>query len=150
MAFWDFLKKKRKGGESRAKSRRESSFSASGGEKSREETDKNLPPADEVKTFFKEKNRVSEKAFRVLMSPVVTEKSTDASSRGVYTFKVAPGANKPEIKSAVQELYAVKVRRVNLVAVPSKHRFSRGKMGLYPGYKKALVFLEEGQKIEVI
>jgi large subunit ribosomal protein L23 len=101
------------------------------------------------KLSFKETTTASEKAFRVLVRPKITEKSSSLSERGGYVFEIPPKANKLEVKDAVEELYGVKVRRVNLVRVYGKKRFLKGRAGFRSGYKKALVFLEEGQRIEI-
>lgn len=98
---------------------------------------------------LKEKTPVSLSAASYLVSPHVTEKSTQAGEKGIYTFKVAQNANKPEVKKAVEELYGVRADAVRIIRIPSKRRFSRGRAGVAKGYKKALVTLAEGEKIEV-
>ena len=99
---------------------------------------------------LKEKTPVSLSAASYLISPHVTEKSARAGESGTYTFKVAKNANKPEVKKAVEELYGVRVDAVHIIHIPSKRRFSRGRAGMAKGYKKALVTLAEGEKIEVV
>lgn len=86
----------------------------------------------------------------VLINPIISEKSTSLSSQGVYAFRVSPGSNKPQIKKAVENIYKVKVQRVNLLKTSPKRRVFRGRVGVRPGYKKALVFLEKGQKIDLV
>lgn len=92
----------------------------------------------------------SDIAFKVLVRPRITEKTTDLSKAGVYTFDVFARTNKVLIKKAVEELYNVKVKKVRLANMPEKSRLVRGKRGARPGYKKALVYLKEGDKIEFI
>jgi large subunit ribosomal protein L23 len=65
-----------------------------------------------------------------------------------YVFLVKDSANKNEIKKAVKELYRVDVLRVNTINIPGRMKRSRTKMEKEPGYKKAVVTLKEGQKIE--
>ncbi|MDD2753625.1 MAG: 50S ribosomal protein L23 [Candidatus Portnoybacteria bacterium] len=90
-------------------------------------------------------------AYRILHRPMVTEKSFDLSGKlNQYIFEVAPGATKNETKKVIQDLYGVKVIRVNTINVPGKKRRVGGHEGFRSGFKKAIVFLAEGEKIEVI
>lgn len=89
-------------------------------------------------------------AYRVLKSPHLTEKATNLASQNKYIFKVMPKANKVEIKKAIQDLYGVKVRDVNLINIPKKRRRLGKTEGFRPGYKKAVVTLAEGEKIETM
>ncbi len=96
------------------------------------------------------KKEFSETAFRNLKAPLITEKATILSTaKNQYVFKVAPQAGKIEIKKAIQDLYGAKVRRVNIINVPGKKRRLGGHEGFRSGYKKAIVFLAPGEKIEV-
>ena len=70
-------------------------------------------------------------------------------SQNVYTFDVAAGANKTELKKAVFAVYKVKPLRINIVNLPVKKVFSRGKTGRRGGGRKALVYLKAGDKIEI-
>lgn len=79
----------------------------------------------------------------------MSEKANLLQSEGIYVFRVASTANKFEIKRAVEGLYKVAVTRVNLVKVHPKRRVSRGRVGYKQGYKKALVFLKKGEKIDL-
>lgn len=97
-----------------------------------------------------EKKQFSE-AWRILASPHVTEKSTMLSEQGVYVFKVYPNANKHEIKTAVQDLYGVKVEGVATIKISAKQRrLGPSQRGFKPGYRKAIVKLAGGEKIEAI
>ncbi len=90
-------------------------------------------------------------AYRILYRPLVTEKSVNLSSdKNQYAFAVAPGATKNEVKKTVQDLYGVKVARVNILNTKGKKRRVGGHEGWKPGFKKAIVFLAEGEKIEAI
>lgn len=95
------------------------------------------------------KERKSELASLVILSPHVTEKSNLLSEKGIYTFRVSPRANKVMIKQAIRELYGFEPTRIRILNMPSKSRFIRGKPGVKPGYKKAIVSLKEGDKIEI-
>ncbi len=90
-------------------------------------------------------------AYRILRQPLVTEKSFNLSSnQNQYIFEVASSATKNEIKKIIQDLYGVKVWRVNIINVSGKKRRVGKHEGFKPGFKKAIVFLPEGEKIEVI
>ena len=90
-------------------------------------------------------------AYRILRHPLVTEKSFNLSSnQNQYIFEVAPSATKNEIKKTIQDLYGVKVWRVNIINVSGKKRRVGKHEGFKPGFKKAIIFLAEGEKIEVI
>ena len=86
----------------------------------------------------------------IIKNPRVTEKASFAAEQNVYTFDVSSSANKTEIKKAIFTLYKVKPTKVNMLTVPRKVVFSRGKIGKKGGGKKALVYLKKGDKIEFI
>ncbi len=86
---------------------------------------------------------------------VITDKAVriNLPKKGVtplpkYVFLVKDGANKSEIKKAVKELYRVDVVRVNTINIPGRMKRGRAGMISEPGYKKAVVTLKEGQKID--
>lgn len=88
------------------------------------------------------------RAALILTAPVVSEKSTRLAQSSTYVFKVHPDANKSEIKKAVQVLYKVEVKKVNLVHIPAKRVRVRRVPGWRSGYKKAIVSLAAGQTID--
>lgn len=87
-------------------------------------------------------------AYKIVASMIRTEKGTSLEAYGKYLFWVSKKANKIEIKKAVQELYKVKVLGVNTVTMRGKRRRVRLQQGKTPDWKKAIVTLEKGQKIE--
>lgn len=87
-------------------------------------------------------------AYRVLVEPWVTESSTAMMELNKYVFKVAPRATKREIEKAVKELYKVEVLSVNTINVPSKFRMQGRTQGWKSGFKKAVVTIKEGDKID--
>ena len=87
--------------------------------------------------------------YDVIVSPVITEKSTLVSEANQVIFKVASGANKTEIKSAVEILFNVKVKAVNTLVRKGKRRTFRGIRAQLSDVKKAIVTLEEGHSIDV-
>ncbi len=95
------------------------------------------------------KERISA-AYRILKFPHVTEKATDLTQREQYVFKVYPEANKIEIKKAIEDIYGVDVTAVKIINVPRKKRRLGRTTGWRKGYKKAIVKIKEGQKIEIM
>lgn len=92
---------------------------------------------------------IAEKHYDIILAPVITEKATRVSEYNQVAFKVADGATKPEIKAAVEKLFNVKVTAVNTLVVKGKKKMFRGRPGQRSDYKKAIVTLAEGQKIDV-
>ena len=87
----------------------------------------------------------------VIVRPVLTEKSTALTvSQNVITFDVARDANKIEIRQAIEKLFKVKVDKVRTAIVKGKPKRVRMSWGRTSDYKKAIVTLVEGQKIEVM
>ncbi len=82
----------------------------------------------------------------IILAPVITEKSSAALSEKKYTFRVADGANKIEIANAVEEIFGVKVAKVNTISMKGKKR----RYGRFEGYtsdwKKAVVTLTAESK----
>ena len=87
--------------------------------------------------------------YEVIRAPLITEKTTNGSEHSQVTFKVAADATKPEIKQASEGLFKVKVKAVNTVTVKGKSKVFRGRPGLRSDWKKAIVSLVEGHKIDV-
>jgi large subunit ribosomal protein L23 len=84
-----------------------------------------------------------------LLAPIVSEKSYEATTRGSYTFKVHQDAHKTQVRQAVEELFDVKVERVNIVKVAAKPKRRGLHRGTRPGWKKAVVQLRAGDTIEI-
>ena len=89
------------------------------------------------------------RSYDVIVSPVITEKSTLASEENKVVFNVARDASKPEIKRAVEDLFGVKVTAVNTVLRKGKVKRFRGHLGKQGDKKIAFVTLAEGQSIDV-
>ena len=89
------------------------------------------------------------RAYDLIRSPMVTEKSTMGSEHNQITFRVPLDATKPEIKQAVEMLFKVKVTAVNTLRQKGKTKRFRGKLGKRSDYKKAVVSLAEGENIDV-
>jgi large subunit ribosomal protein L23 len=87
--------------------------------------------------------------YAVIVKPLVTEKSTLLSSFNKYAFEVMPHANKVQIKQAVEAAFSVRVRDVNTCNVRGKVRRFGPRRSVGRSWKKAIVTLEEGYKIEL-
>lgn len=88
-------------------------------------------------------------AYDIIIKPVITEKTVSMMESGKYTFRVAIGANKFEIKKAVQDIFKVDVVNVSTMNVRGKLKRQGRSQGMTPAWKKAIVTLKEGQNIEV-
>lgn len=82
--------------------------------------------------------------------PIVTEKTTAITKNGKYVFLVDKNATAPETKKVVETLYNVKVRSANVINVKSKKRVLGRSIGIKSGYKKIIVTLQRGQKLDII
>jgi large subunit ribosomal protein L23 len=87
--------------------------------------------------------------YDVIVSPVITEKATTASEHNKVVFKVARNATKPQIKEAVEKLFDVKVKSVNTLIRQGKLKAYRNSIGRQQDFKRAIVTLEEGHRIDV-
>ena len=85
----------------------------------------------------------------VLISPVVSEKSYARIPNGQYTFKIHKDAHKTQVRQAVEELFGVRVARVNILKVRPKPKRRGWTRGTKRGWKKAVVQLREGESIEI-
>jgi len=86
---------------------------------------------------------------QILIRPVVSEKSYNQIAENRYTFRVHPDAHKTQVRQAVEELFEVKVVAVNMIKMPSKPKRRGMIKGTKPGWKKAIVELKPGDKIEI-
>ena len=86
---------------------------------------------------------------QVLLAPVVSEKSYELLEQRKYAFRVHPDAHKTQVRQAVEELFGVKVLRVNVAKVQPKPKRRGFHKGTRPGWKKAIVQLQKGDTIEI-
>ena len=84
-----------------------------------------------------------------ILSPVVTEKSTNMSEFNKVTFKVPLSSNKKSLKKSIEKLFKVNVTKVNILNKKARIKVSRGKKIKKKGYKKAIVTLRKGQNIDL-
>jgi len=107
-------------------------------------------PALEVKSIkSEEKKDGGYLAYRHLIQPWITEKSHSQMASGKYIFKVLKDSDKKKVAMAVETLYGVKVIDVNMVTIPAKSRRYGKSVGKKAGFKKAIVSLKEGDRIEI-
>ena len=82
----------------------------------------------------------------IIIKPLITEKSMDGIADKKYAFKVAKDATKPEIAHAIEELFGVKVAKVNTMNCRGRQKRMGMHVGMTPSWKKAIVTLAEGSK----
>ncbi len=92
---------------------------------------------------------LSQRHYDTILAPMITEKATLLSEQNKVVFQVAMGATKDEIATAVEELFKVKVTKVNTMVTKGKTKFFRGIKGRRSDVKKAIVTLAEGQSIDI-
>jgi len=88
-------------------------------------------------------------AYKVLIEPWITEETTRLAQFNKYVFKVGKDSDKDGIKRSIESLYSVSVNSVNTVTIPKKPRFRKQRLGWKSGYKKAIVTVKEGDKIDI-
>ena len=89
------------------------------------------------------------KSYQVIRKPIVTEKATKLSEFNKVVFEVAYKSNKNEIKGAVEKLFSVKVKSVNIINIKGKIKRFKGVLGRRNDIKKAVITLEEGNTIDI-
>lgn len=96
------------------------------------------------------KNKRIDLAWRILKKAHITEKATDLTGKNKYIFNIYDKADKNEVKKSVENIYGVDVVSVNIVNIPPKKRRVGKNRGWKSGYKKAIVKIKQGQKIELM
>ncbi len=94
--------------------------------------------------------KITEKMYDILLKPIITEKSTLVAEQGKIVFGVKNDTTKTEIKKAIEKLYNVKVKSVNITVKPGKIKRFKGILGSTSSVKKAYVTLEEGHNIDIM
>ena len=87
--------------------------------------------------------------FDKILSPLVTEKSTNLSEQNKITFKVHKNANKKNLKKNLEKIFKVNVTKVNIINKKSRIKVTRGKKVKVKGFKKAIITLKKGQNIDL-
>ncbi len=117
-------------------------------EKKKKEPKKEFKKEPKKEVQLKKNIGKSKIAYRILKEPIISEKGTRLAEEGKYFFKVFDNANKVEIKRAIEDVYRVKVENVNIVNIPRKKKRLGRQEGWKKGYKKAIISLKKGDKIE--
>ena len=103
--------------------------------------------------MIKYRNKLKEvdlnKSYKIIRKPIVTEKATKLSEFNKVVFEVASKSNKSEIKGAIEKLFSVKVKAVNIINIKGKVKRFKGVLGKRNGVKKAVITLEEGNTIDI-
>ena len=89
------------------------------------------------------------KSYRIIRKPIITEKATKLSEFNKVVFEVSSKSNKIEIKGAIEKLFSVKVKAVNIINIRGKVKRFKGVLGKKNDVKKAVVTLEEGNTIDI-
>ena len=84
-----------------------------------------------------------------ILSPLVTEKSTNLSEYNKIVFKVPSKANKKNLKKNIEKIFKVNVTKINIINKKNRTKFTRGRTVKVKGYKKAIVTLKKGQSIDL-
>ena len=92
-------------------------------------------------------NKIS--LYDKILSPLVTEKSTNMSEHNKVIFKVPNGANKKNLKTNIEKIFKVNVTKINIINKKSRIKVARGKKVKISGFKKAIITLKKGQSIDL-
>ena len=87
--------------------------------------------------------------FDTILSPLVTEKSTNLSEQNKIVFKVPSKSNKKNLKNNIEKIFKVNVTKINIINKKSKTKITRGRKIKVPGFKKAIVTIKKGQTIDL-
>ncbi len=87
--------------------------------------------------------------YDTIISPLVTEKSTNLSSENKVVFKVSSSANKKIIKKRIEKIFKVNVTKVNIINKKQRTKLTRGRKIKVSGFKKAIITLKKGQNIDL-
>ena len=138
MALLDIFKKKKES-ESEKIARKHKEQAAKNKEKTEDDSKEDKKTA---------KKAVDLSSSKVLIKPRVTEKAAYLNEANAYVFEIAPGANKISVRQAVKKAYGVLPERINIINIHAKKKITRGRRSTKTGYKKAVVYLKKGDKIE--
>lgn len=140
MALLDFLKRKKQ------------AEKAAEGQKSEK---KSVKKTEKISAEAKKSDKTSRQpdknfSYEAIRQPHISEKASVLAEANQYVFEILPGYNKKEIKNAVEGIYNVDVLSVNMIKISGKKRRLGRIEGFRKGYKKAVVKIKEGQKIEIL
>ncbi len=84
-----------------------------------------------------------------ILSPLVTEKTTNLSEQNKIVFKVPAGANKKNLKTNIEKIFKVNVTKINIINKQNRTKLTRGRKVKVSGFKKAIITLKKGQSIDL-
>ena len=84
-----------------------------------------------------------------ILSPLLTEKSTNLSGENKIVFKVLRSANKKNLKNNIEKIFKVNVTKINIINKQNRTKFTRGRKVKVSGFKKAIITLKKGQSIDL-
>jgi large subunit ribosomal protein L23 len=143
MALFDFLKKKKQVEKAKNGKKIE--------KKATKKVEKVSVAKPEIKTEpVKARVKSSKFSYEAIKQPHISEKASYLAEKDQYIFEVSPNYSKNEIKKAVEGIYGVDVLSVNTIKIPAKKRRLGRTEGFRKAYKKAVVKIKEGQKIEIL
>ncbi len=87
--------------------------------------------------------------FDKILSPILTEKTTNLSEQNKVVFKVPSSANKKNLKSNIEKIFKVNVTKINIINKQNRTKLTRGRKTKVPGFKKAIITLKKGQSIDL-
>ena len=101
------------------------------------------------KEIKKEDDKLPIKFYDLIKKPIITEKGTLLSNNSQVIFSIPMDANKTVVKQAVEKLFGVNVKKINIIISKGKTKRFKGKKGKRKDEKKAIISLEKGQKIDI-
>jgi large subunit ribosomal protein L23 len=146
MALLDFLKRK----EEKTKKTEKKPAKVSAAKKEKIEKKAEVKPAVNPVKSAAPKAKNEKFSYEVIKSPHISEKASYLAEQNQYIFEILPNYNKKEVKDAVEGIYGVDVLSVNMIKIPAKKRRLGRTEGFRKAYKKAIVKIKEGQKIEIL
>ena len=84
-----------------------------------------------------------------ILSPIVTEKTTNLSEQNKIVFKIPTKANKKNVKNSIEKIFKVNVTKINIINKQNRTKFTRGRKVKVSGFKKAIITLKKGQNIDL-
>lgn len=152
MALFDFLKNKKDAERSRKPERKTAKTSVvPTAKQSRIHDGKAIGTKPEVKSIsVSSKIRNAKFSYEAIKQPHISEKASDLAESNQYIFEISPNYNKNEIKNAIEGIYGVDVLSVHTIKIPAKKRRLGKTQGFRKAYKKAVVRIKDGQKIEIL
>ena len=141
MALLDFLKNKKDAEKSKKTAKKPAKVLAA-------KPEAKVAPA--VATVNSASIKNAKFSYSAIKQPHISEKASYLAEKDQYTFEVLPNYNKKEIKDAIEGIYKVDVLSVNVIKIPAKKRRLGRTEGFRKAYKKAIVTIKNGQKIEIL